>query len=309
MCFTLGCNKNKSNDENVTQLVLPDASQLNAVNCLPDGSLFAFGGMKFERSDFYSSQDNGNSWDVFHHPPNGNKGLYASCLVGSNLWAAGFDGKIFFKNTSDSTWVFQQTAYFLYTFSAIAYRDGTALIAGNMSYNFGLLLRVDTLGNILQIDSFPFAINDVIFVDNGKAYAVGYGAVLKSIDTGKSWAQLDITDDNYMAIAAKNANDIYTVGYEGTIVHIYNDGNAFDKIRNGQNPIGIKERYRDIAFKEDFGVIVGDKGLVRISRDGGKNWEPKKSLTKNELRAVAVSPIGDFFVTVGTFGSAFRVNF
>ena len=39
---------------------------------------------------------------------------------------------------------------------------------------------------------------------------------------------------------------------------------------------------------EDFGVIVGNKGLLRVTSDGGKSWRERDSKTNLELTSVSI---------------------
>lgn len=274
------------------------------------GVLHVAGGDRLERNDFLESVDNGGSWNLQHFNEVQYSNKAAFCLTENNnkIYAGSFDGKIFWKSTNLSApWNLKETLSWWYSFTGLAFTpNGTGFAAGNSGYNKGLILKLDIDLNTVKIDSFPFAINDVSFLNETLGYAVGFGAVLKTTDAGEHWTQLNLTDDNYRSVFIKNENDIWTVGFNGTIAQITDNGKKCKKIKNGQSPFSNTDRFIDIAFKGQEGYIVGEKGIVLHSSDGGENWSTMKKFTKEDLHVVAFNLNGNWVYFGGENNAAFK---
>ncbi|WP_158605889.1 YCF48-related protein [Taibaiella sp. KBW10] len=312
LCF-YACKK-KSWDTAVTQLTLPYVGEGMYNTVLVDSfdRVFILGGDRFERNDFLQSNDNGATWQVFHYNAElySNKVLYAGTIRHNMVYAVGYDGKIF-RNPDFryDQWLLRQGDYFWYSYTGIAFgSDQNGCAVGHAGYDRGVIQRIDAEAHSLQVDSFPFAINDICFVDAATAYAAGYGALVKTVDSGKTWQQLSLTNDNYRAIYGIDKDNIWTVGYNGTIAHITQNGTHFNKVKNGQNPLGNTDRYRDIAFKGADGYIVGEKGVVMYTSNAGKSWSKMKKFTSEDLHGVAFHPTRNTVYFVGNHHVAFKTT-
>lgn len=306
--------KKQSWDEPVEELNLPYAGPAIYYTVLVDSGdrVFVLGGEGLLRNDFIQSEDNGNSWEIFHFNTElySNKVLYGGTIRHNAVYAVGFDGKIF-RNTSFvyDQWRLRQGDFYWYSHTGIAFgSDAVGCVVGHRDYNKGVIQRIDTAANSYQVDSFPFAINDIAFADEATAYAVGYGAVLRSADSGRSWQQLSLTDDNYRSVYCVDKDNIWTVGFNGTIAHITHNGNRYEKVKNGQNPFSNTDRYLDITFRGKDAYIVGEKGVVLYSKDAGASWQRMKKFTKEDLHGVAIHPLRNTVYFVGDHNSAFRAT-
>ena len=299
-------------DTDPQSLILPQTEYGIISGILVDnqGILHLVGGDRLERNDFLESADNGVSWALQHFDQVQYSNKAAFCLTENKnkLYAGSFDGKIFWKNAnSSSTWNLKETDSWWYSFTGLTFvPNGIGFAAGNWGYNKGLILKLDTDLKTIKTDSFPFAINDISFLNDSLGYAVGYGVVLKTMDAGLHWNQLNLSDDNYRSIYINNQNDIWTVGFNGTIAQITDNGEKSRKIKNGQSPFSSSNRFLDIAFKGQEGYIVGEKGTVLHSSDGGENWSMMKKFTKEDLYVVAFNPNGNWVYFGGNNNAAFK---
>lgn len=305
------CSRKKWDNE-VEKINLPDPGTGRLDGVLVDhlGRIHIVGGDRHARNDFYQSDDNGASWQLAHYDARlySNKAVYSITEYGNAIYCGGFDGKMF-KNSgaSNNDWDLGLGDSWWYTFTGVTFtQSGMGFAAGNSGFEKGIIVRFLPDLQLQQVDSFPFAINDVAFVDDQLGYAVGYGALLQTKDGGASWQQLNLTDDNYRALYIADRNNIWTVGFSGTIAHITDDGRAFKKVKNGQNPLSNTDRYIDITFSGDQGYIVGEKGVVLYSGDAGKHWKKMKKFTREDLHAVAIHPTDRSVFFVGNHNVAFR---
>jgi photosystem II stability/assembly factor-like uncharacterized protein len=139
------------------------------------------------------------------------------------------------------------------------------------------------------------------------AYALGYGAVMKTTDRGNTWTYLPVDGDNFTAMDI-HGNEIWMCGANGSIFHSTDAGNNWGRQRNGNDLSVRRYMLRSILFTTPMhGWAVGDKGVVIYTRDGGSNWSEYKRFTTHTLRAIAAAPNDDLIV-VGDAGTIYRIT-
>jgi len=307
----LGCSR-KNWDKEVEAIALPASGngRLDGVLVDHSGRIHIVGGDRHARNDFYQSEDNGSSWQLFHYDAvlYSNKAVYSIAEYGDAIYCGGFDGKMFRNSGPGNTsWQLGLGDSWWYSFTGIGFTpSGIGFAAGNNGFENGIIIKFSSAMQLLQVDSFPFAINDVAFVDDQVGYAVGYGALLQTKNGGATWQQLNLTDDNYRALFIADRDNIWTVGFNGTIAHITDEGRSFKKVKNGQNPLSNTDRYIDITFAGNQGYAVGEKGVVMFTDDAGKHWKKMKKFTREDLHAVAIHPFDHSVFFVGNNNTAFR---
>jgi photosystem II stability/assembly factor-like uncharacterized protein len=178
------------------------------------------------------------------------------------------------------TWTVCQSSYEYFSPEAVSSTpEGTAYCVGNM----GFISRSDNFGatwseqsNILtEITHFGAGINDIDFPSGETGYAVagGYempvGTILKTIDGGDSWLELDssfymntfnavdfpTTDTGFIA-----GNNIYCTKDGGNTWLMKHEGTWSTKILS-----------LDFATPM-IGVAVGQNGVFLRTTDMGQNW-------------------------------------
>ena len=149
------------------------------------------------------------------------------------------------------------------------------------------------------------ALFDAQFQD-GRGLAVGaHGAILESLDDGKSWSALDSLGElSLMAIAMVPERSI-VVGQQGAIF-VAAGTEPYRRVDSGST-----ERLLSVALDEASGraVVVGGFGTVLISNDAGETWNAElldwESLNEEGLVAhlydVEITPQGEIFI-IGEFG-------
>jgi photosystem II stability/assembly factor-like uncharacterized protein len=94
-----------------------------------------------------------------------------------------------------------------------------------------------------------------------------------------------------------DAENIWAVGYNGSIIHTSDGGKHWGKQRNGDNPLISKFRFRDVVFRNlNIGYAVGDKGLIVKTTDGGLHWYLFKEVTNEDLKCITVKPDGSLWM-------------
>jgi len=121
-------------------------------------------------------------------------------------------------------------------------------------------------------------VNDVVAIDAANIVAVGAsGLVLKSEDGGYNWTALTSgSSEDLNAIAARNLNEWYVGGANGTLLK-YNNGTISAVTLPGElsavavNVVALPDS--PAGFSRDDDIYIGmANGTVYKTTDGGTNW-------------------------------------
>ncbi|MFA6235250.1 MAG: YCF48-related protein [Bacteroidota bacterium] len=126
------------------------------------------------------------------------------------------------------------------------------------------------------------------------------GVALKSVDGGASWQAMNTgTSEALFDVHFFDENSWMVVGRAALVLTTTNAGASWENKGSGIN------NYNEISFNGDLGVIVGNKGTIRVTSDGGKRWRDRSGVTDYELTSVS---IGDdsTAVAVGSNGTIVR---
>lgn len=147
--------------------------------------------------------------------------------------------------------------------------------------------------NIRRIRWFSPSLGVILGNGGFAAKSVDGGATWQAIFTGVSDALLDIHffDENVWMV----------IGRAELVLTTTDAGGSWTTMSTGTDNLN------EIEVKGDFGVIVGNKGLLRVTSDGGKSWRERDSKTNLELTSVS---IGDdsTAVAVGANGTIIRTQ-
>ncbi|MCB2204112.1 hypothetical protein KQI65_05130 [bacterium] len=108
------------------------------------------------------------------------------------------------------------------------------------------------------------------------------GVAMKSTDAGLSWQMLTTgTSDALFDVHFFDADNWMVVGRGARVLSTTDGGATFTNESSGLN------NYNEIAFRGDVGIIVGNKGTIRRTVNGGEKWSKSSSGTDLELTGVS----------------------
>ncbi|MEM6344745.1 MAG: YCF48-related protein, partial [Bacteroidota bacterium] len=237
---------------------------------------FVAGGERFSETVLQTTDDGGESWNPIDLEP-----VFDQTLFDINFFddqhgvACGIGGKYLFTQDGGKTWRVIQSQYWQ-QMQAIAYADAEKVFAvGGNGYSYGIMERSLNGGqNWALVDTFDFELRDVAFVNSSIGFACGYGVILKSENGGDSWDFTEARREFFSALAFPTEQLGYAVGRTGTIMKTTDQGETWERLRNGNLATNPAHRYHDVSFIDpENGYVVGDKGLIFRTQDGGQTWQ------------------------------------
>lgn len=212
--------------------------------------------------------DDGDTWRQSKGVPLRST-LTAVSAVGNEAWAVGHDGVILHSADAGDTWTIQR-------------RDPWALPADGAEHD----LR----------QGVPLL--DVLFTDARNGIAIGaYSLLLTTSDGGATWAGSRIAVAGEAAAVAKPTthDEIEGGGSDDTF--------SADELKIGQESdphLNGIARTGSGAF-----MVVGERGAIFRSRDGGKNWERSQLPYDGSMFGV-IGYDGDHVIAFGLRGHVFE---
>ena len=152
-------------------------------------------------------------------------------------------------------------------------------------------------------------IRRVDMVSASKAWAVGHrGSILHSQDGGTTWVSQKQANATYLRDISFASEKVgWAVGHEATILHTRDGGATWQKQKlSGYKGRDLPRLNGVTALNETSAVLVGEFGVVGLTRDGGKNWQLVASGVRSTLTAVAQK--GTDAVAVGLDGAALYLS-
>lgn len=285
ICF-ISCNKKKINPQNIQVIESNTTNDLQNILFLNDSVGYIVGGVRYAEARILETHNSGNSWTpIVINGSLENKSLYGITHFDNSVFVVGLDGKFFKTKASDAgNWQFTQSSEWDW-FHNIAFATANkGFIVYGVAFHSGGILKIDSNGTVLQKDTFSYELDDVAFVNSTTGYACGYGAIMKTSNQGTTWELMDIQGDFFKSISCPDNQNVWSVGYNGSIVHSRDAGNTWEKQRNGNNPLLKRWRLRAVKFKDSqTGYAVGDNGLIIKTTDGGHNWKIIESDQKGDF--------------------------
>lgn len=272
----ISCQKKSIQPISVQLIEMNTHLDLEKILFINDSLGYIVGGDRFTESGIWFTNDGGQHWQTATGPAlSTGKKIYALDQFQNKVYAAGLDGKLYFSmNDSINYWDFHQIhAWKIIKGMSITASDAIYLAYG-VAFQNGGILKVDSQGEILQHDTFGFELSAIRFIDSEIGYACGYGAILKTENAGEEWKHLNILGDFFKDISCPDLQNIWVVGYEGSIVHSQNAGETWQKQRNGNSLFQEKWHLNAVSFVDaNTGYAVGEKGLIIQTLNGGKSWQ------------------------------------
>lgn len=181
------------------------------------------------------------------------------------------NGQVWRTDDAGQSWTLVAGGRDFDSFSAIRFRFGDGLAAGN-----GLYETQDSGASWVQIDSVPT--EDVALLDNIVRVSVGYSGIRRTADRGQTWT----TVEPATGLALYGVAFVPSTGLATTGVAVGTDGSNGVMLRttdSGQSwspvAIGTVPPLWAVAFSDtspNLGIAAGSQRTLLRTTDGGASW-------------------------------------
>ncbi len=238
--------------------------------------------------------DGGVNWEK--QTVNTNEDLKAVYFTNlRNGWAVGDKGRIATTDDGGLHWTVEKSEISTLFLDVFFLNSKTGWIAGQD----GLQYTQNGGKTWHHQQTSEFGLKGIHFVDKQRGWTVGdYDRIFDTTDGSKTWrrqTQLIRTEQDTTTVC-----DLHTVyfttpyegwcgGTDGTVFHTSNGGAEWHSQDSRLPPIygHIRATVHDFDFiNEDHGMLVAQGGFITRTEDGGDNWKPTESPTKNDLMGV-----------------------
>ena len=257
----------------VEEISSPISYHLETVKMISRDTGYIMGGRVYEYGGKLLTTDGGKTWSA---DSMSNKIVYSVDFWNSQQGVAcGLDGNIY-RTSNRIDWTFAHTGIWQ-IWKDIDYFDaGHGIAVGGQSYGSGQIYTFQPNWTNNKFDTTKFELNAVCFSSLTTAHIAGYGAVLRSTDSGLTWQPNEIDGDNFRDVDFPTPTIGYIVGWAGTILKTVDEGKTWQRLRNGNRPF-VGGHFKAVKFvSETKGYIVGDNGLFWRTVNGGDSWEASK---------------------------------
>lgn len=148
--------------------------------------------------------------------------------------------------------------------------------------------------------------NDTAFAVSGRTWDnLSYGTIHRSVDGGKTWADLDLSSPQITAISFQSSSRGWYVDFERRL-HRTTDGGTTWSYVSDLSPFGA-DYVTGLYFASDHaGYAISYKGTIFKTSDGGQSWTPDHIMSRNDANAdlplSMIAACGKGVIVVGNDG-------
>jgi len=312
----------------ITSRNLYSVSYIDANNCTIGGKSTWIPSAYDYESTVIRITDGGTSWYIYYQV--GENDFYGV----SNNTLVGGEGEIYHTSNNGTTWVAQRTG----PVRKLRGASFTSSNIGTVVGHNGTILRTTNGGStwasqLYDSPSTNGSINDYLkavsfsdanhgFVVSGNAFNDGSivfyepGIILRTTNGGTIWVvKYNNLNAAFNGVSSPSANICFAVG----VYKILDQGEYVDHAGWASTTDGgaswrnryftsITDPLTDVSFTDNnIGTMVGHKGRIMQTTDGGYNWNTKNSRTSKNLHGVCFTDANNGTV-VGDDGTILRTN-
>lgn len=196
------------------------------------------------------------------------------------------------------------------SYQEMSYRRAIAIICwsivGSLIFQFAVFAQQgwSRLTTIKQDDQ-PAVINAVAY-DGDDIWVVGAkGLIARSSDEGRNFNQVASGVDVGLNDVTVRDERICIIGDQGVILRSTDGGASFIRsnyslrYREGQGEGGVVDLYSVQFIDKETGYIVGDRGLILVTVNGGASWREQFSGTDTQLFHLSIRGARGWIVGTG----------
>lgn len=205
--------------------------------------------------------------------------FYAGASQGELSWFVGGDGVVLQTHDAGQSWERIDLPGRQNMQSTAISPDGVRVIVGNQGRVYTQEAQIDDwYGYNLPVPEWAGKLMGVEFFDDHFWVVGEMGALFRLDASGKHWVDLSLDEDLSLNGLARSDSGRYWIAAEfGTL--LYSD----DQGQTWQRQTLADESLRQVHFHNDQALVVGNRGLLLASNDGGENWQTLPPPTTEHL--------------------------
>ena len=255
----------KTTNSGINWTVIHENSKywLKSIKCIDENNAVAVG----YNGTVIKTTDGGNTW--FDQLTTVTNQLNAVTFIGPDIgYIAGYAGSVFMTSNGGTNWINEiqvQTSIYGMCFADYVY--------GVLCGSGGLIYRTWDGGyNWVSAPSGTGVdLNSIAFINANTGVVVGNaGEIRMSVDGGQGWykAGTSPTTNTLFSVSMPLIGRITAVGGSGTVVSSTDWGGTWH-----YQYTDFKGILYGVCFTDaNFGVAVGESGLIMTTTNGGENW-------------------------------------
>lgn len=279
----------------------PDFWDIKTVDTLSSSYDFFFISFVNERfgcifaNDFYTTSDGGDTWLTIEN----NLGLFCGFAIDSlNIIAGTWDAGIYKTADGGLTWTAVNSPLSNVSYIYFVNRDTGFAIGGA-----GLIVKTTDGGSSWteRNSNVSDNLNIICFPDEKNGWISGtQGVILRTSDGGDNWIkQNSSTQDNLYGCSFIDSLRGFALTHQKLFSTTDGGTNWHEK--------QLTRDYLDISFRGQYGIMVGDQGVISFTADAGTTWGLHKSGTYNQL--YWVTKAGSQWITIGMFNTILKSKY
>lgn len=252
--------KKESENINLTAIDLHEEGKIHQIKFLNEQIGFACGGSLWTNGFIYKTTDGGNTWTEILESPNIVFGL--DFTSEDTITAGGFSGWLWQTVDGGNYWKYSEIGPDYLPLTAITYTTpDRVLFSMGFKYFIGGKGWFNTqTGEHSGYDEL-IAMEDVYAFNENEAIFCGYGNIFKTYDNASSYQPKEIPNAYYKAIDFEGDKGL-CVSYNGLVMYSANKGEAWDKMTKKGSTMSFKNKFEDVAIKNNTAIICGHDGTI-----------------------------------------------
>jgi photosystem II stability/assembly factor-like uncharacterized protein len=175
--------------------------------------------------------------------------------------------------------------------------DKNIYVAGGNGFEIGLSYKTYNGGEYWIYNTFNNELRSLYFKNKYTGYLAGYGSIIKTTDSANSFVPLPIDNDFFVSMDFPVPDIGYTCGYNGGIYKTVDGGKSWADLLKTNNDIKHNRHFNAIKFLNSTGYAVGNNGLIVFTKDGGESWSTVKKITDDNLYSLIIKNMNEVFIT------------
>jgi photosystem II stability/assembly factor-like uncharacterized protein len=254
---------------------LPHLYTFFDVSWLSKGRMLSAGYDGSDSNRLYTSADGGVTWRIESIDTAGWTINATHFIDNATGWIVGASGLVLFTSDGGYTWrkLARPTRYPLEYVNFVNSQVG--YVAAGMETG-GQVFRTADGGrswrSVFEDTGLCNIFDLVALSENTVILAVNDDYLLRTEDGGLTWTQIE-TIDGASGFTLGAGNRVWLAGENGGLYYSGDQGKTWQRPSNLPQEV-ITQKWNSIAFADSKrGIIVGNKGAVAVTYDGGVSWK------------------------------------